>query len=205
MDCFTAIYVRVSTEDQRSDSQEQELAAYCANRSWQSTRLFRDCISGAKATRPELDRLLRDVRGGKVARVVCYKLDRLGRSLTHLALILDELGRLRVPLVCTSQGIDTSADNPVGRLQLGVLMAVAEFERALIRERTKAGLAAAKARGARLGRPPVAAVQIAEVQQLRLTGLGVRAIARTVKMPVSTVCTILRGFNHAKEDKTRPA
>lgn len=194
MERFTAIYVRVSTEDQRSDSQEQELAAYCANRGWRSTRLFGDCISGAKATRPELDRLMQAVRAGKVDRVVCFKLDRLGRSLTHLALILDELGRLRIPLICASQGIDTSNDNPVGKLQLGVLMSVAEFERSLIRERTMAGLAAAKARGARLGRPPVPPAQIAEVHRLKANGLGIRAIARAVRMPVSTVSSLARTY-----------
>jgi len=123
--------------------------------------------------------------------MVCFKLDRLGRSLTHLALILDELGRLRVPLVCTSQGINTSNDNPVGKLQLGVLMAVAEFERGLIRERTMAGLSAARAGGARLGRPPVSPAQIAEVQKLKASGLGIRAISRAVGMPVSTVAAVL--------------
>ena len=82
-----------------------------------------------------------------------FKLDRLGRSLPHLALILDELQRHAVALIATSQGIDTSvAPTPVGRLQLGVLMAVAEFEREIIRERINAGLAAARARGVKLGR-----------------------------------------------------
>src|SRR5882724_10465818 len=71
-----------------------------------------DRLSGAKADRPALDRLMRDVRAGKVDRLIVYKLDRLGRSLTHLALILDELNRLKIPLIASSQGIDTSADNP---------------------------------------------------------------------------------------------
>jgi DNA invertase Pin-like site-specific DNA recombinase len=191
MERYTAIYARVSTEDQRSDSQECELAAYCSSRHWGSTQLFRDCISGMKNTRPELGRLMQEIRAGRVERVVCFKLDRLGRSLTHLALILDELGRLGVPLICTSQGIDTSTDNPVGRLQLGVLMAVAEFERGLIRERTKAGLAAARARGTRLGRPPVPAGLLTRIAELREGGLGIRAIARAVKLPPSTVSAAL--------------
>ena len=87
----------------------------------------------------EIDRMVGDLRAGKVERVVIFKLDRLGRSLTHLALILEEMNRLKVPLICTSQGIDTSEDSSVGRLQLGVLMAVAEFESGIIRERTLAG------------------------------------------------------------------
>src|ERR1022692_2082179 len=94
------------------------------------------------------------VRAGKVERIVVFKLDRLGRSLPHLALILDELQRNGVALIATSQGIDTSISNPVGRLQLNVLMAVAVFEKELIRERVNAGLAAARARGVKLGRRP---------------------------------------------------
>src|SRR6058998_2325246 len=90
----------------------------------------------------------------------------LGRSLTHLALILDEISRLKVPLIASSQGIDTSEENPAGKLQLGVLMAVAEFERGIIRERVNAGLAAAKSRGVRLGRPGTISGRIGEVGRL---------------------------------------
>ena len=123
--------------------------------------------------------------------MVCYKLDRMGRSLTHLALMLDELNRLKVPLIASSQGIDTSDDNPAGRLQLGVLMAVAEFERGIIRERVNAGVVAAKARGVRLGRPPRLQARAPEVMKLKEQGLGVRAIARSLGMPVSSVHCLL--------------
>ena len=133
-----------------------------------------------------------DVRAGKVERVVVFKLDRLGRSLPHLALILDELQRHSVALIATSQGIDTSHSNPVGRLQLNVLMAVAEFEREIIRERVNAGLAAARARGVKLGRRATHDRTPAEVKALKSRGLGVRAIARDLKMPVSSVWVMLR-------------
>ena len=122
---MTALYLRVSTLDQRLDSQEDELKAYCRLRGWKDVKFYRDKICGAASSRPSLNELLLDARSGKVERVVCYKLDRLGRSLTHLALILDELNRLNIPLICTSQGIDTSYQNPAGKLQLAVLMAVA--------------------------------------------------------------------------------
>ena len=125
--------------------QEHELRAYCDRRGWGDSEAYTDQISGAKFVRPGLDALLAAVRSGKIERVVVFKLDRLGRSLPHLALILDELARHGVALIATSQGIDTSNSNPVGRLQLNVLMAVAEFERGLIRERVHAGLAAARA------------------------------------------------------------
>ena len=132
------------------------------------------------------------LRASKTARVVCYKLDRLGRSLTHLALMLDEMNRLGVPLICASRGIDTSSDNPAGRLQLGVLMAVAEFERSLIRERVNAGLRAARTKGVKLGRTPKLLKRQAEVLQLRKAGLGVRAIAKELRMPPSSVSKVLQ-------------
>ena len=130
---------------------------------------------------------MQDIRAGTVERLIVYKLDRLGRSLTHLALILNELNRLKAPLIASSQGIDTSDDNPAGRLQLGVLMAVAEFERGIIKGRVNAGLAAAKARGVQLGRPATINERAVEISKLKAQGLGIRAIAREVKMPPSSV------------------
>jgi len=191
MNKSTAVYIRVSTQDQKPDSQSEELRDYCRLRKWNHTIVYIEKESGAKTSRPELARLMTEIRGGKIERVVCFKLDRLGRSLTHLALILDEMQRLEVPLICSSQGIDTSDDNPAGRLQLGVLMAVAEFERSLIRERVQAGLRAARTRGVRLGRPPTLRGRADEVQKLKKSGLGVRAIARQLRMPPSSVCRIL--------------
>ena len=188
----TAIYVRVSTETQRTDSQEVELRRYCRQRGWKNLVLYSNKASGAKSTRPELDRLMQDVRSGKVERIVVFKLDRLGRSLIHLALIIDELDRLGVPLVASSQGIDTSDDNPAGKLQRTVLMAVAEFERALIQERVHAGLSAAKAKGIQLGRPATIARRAAEIQKLKRKGMGLRAIARELKMAPSSVFKALR-------------
>ena len=183
----SAIYIRVSTEGQRTDSQELELKRYCRQRGWKDTAVYMDKISGAKASRPELDRLMQDIRAGKIERLIVFKLDRLGRSLTHLALILDELNRLKVPLIASSQGIDTSDDNPAGRLQLGVLMAVAEFERGIIKERVNAGLSAARQRGVQLGRPATISGRAVEIRKLKKKGLGLRAIARELKMPPSSV------------------
>src|SRR5688572_10182265 len=113
----TAIYVRDSTADQKTDSQLDELNAFCAARGWKQHAAFIETESGAKVSRPKLDQMIAEMRRGRIHRVVCYKLDRLGRSLTHLALILDEMNRLGVSLICSSQGIDTSSDNPAGRLQ----------------------------------------------------------------------------------------
>ena len=188
----TAVYIRISTEGQRTDSQEQELKRYCRQRGWKNLVTYTDTICGAKSSRPQLDRMMRDIRAGKIERLLVFKLDRLGRSLTHLALILDELNRLQVPLIASSQGIDTSTDSPAGRLQLNVLMAVAEFERGIIKERVKAGISAAKARGVKFGRPQTINGRAAEVKKLKAKGLGLRAIGRELKMPVSSVYKALQ-------------
>ena len=191
MNKYTAIYVRVSSQEQHTGPQLGELKRCCQQRGWKRVRVFQDKISGIKSTRPELDRMVKEIRSGQVERVVTYKLDRLGRSITHLCLLTDELARLGVSLVCTSQAIDTSADNPAGKFQLDVLKAVCEFERNLLRDRVNLGLAAAKARGVRLGRPAELGKRADEVMALKKQGLGVRAIARELSMPPSSVHSVL--------------
>lgn len=194
MNSKTAIYLRVSMGRgvQKTDSQEHEIKRYCKGRGWTDLETYIDTMSGGKASRPELDRMLGDMRAGKIARVVCYKLDRMGRSLTHLCLLLDEMRRLEIPLLCVSQGIDTSQDNPCAQLQLNVMAAMCQFERSLIRERVNAGLSAAKAKGVRLGRPSTLQRRRADVMALRKQGKGVREIARQLRMPPASVCKVLK-------------
>ena len=182
-----AIYTRVSTDKQSHDSQLLELREYCQRRNWTDFVEYSDVISGAKFTRSGLDKLMAEIRRGKLDTVVCFKLDRLGRSLAHLAQICSELTTHGVALVCTSQGIDTSNNNPAGRLQLGVLMAVAEFERSIIQERVVAGLKAAKARGVKLGRKETLSQHQERVSKLLALGMGVRAIAHKLSLPISSV------------------
>jgi DNA invertase Pin-like site-specific DNA recombinase len=190
----TAIYVRVSTNNgsQTTDSQLVEVKKYCELRGWTDTEVYEDHVSGGKASRPALDRMIKDMRAGSLARIVCWKLDRLGRSLTHLALVIDEMTALQIPLICCSQGIDTSGQNPIGKFQLGVLMAVAEFERAIIKERVLAGISAARNRGVRLGRPATLNKRRDEVLELKAKGLGVRAVARELTMPVGSVFKLMK-------------
>src|SRR5215470_11598272 len=107
----TAIYVRISTDKQSHESQLLELRAYCQRRGWGEVVEYSDTITGSKFTRRGLDALFADVRKGKVLRVVVFKLDRLGRSLAHLAQLIAELTANGTALVCTSQGIDTSDSN----------------------------------------------------------------------------------------------
>src|SRR5262245_49492148 len=110
-----AIYTRVSTDKQTNDSQLNELREYCQRRGWNRLTEYADVISGSKLSRQGLDKLMADVRRGKLDVIVCFKLDRLGRSLAHLAQIVGELTSHRVALVCPSQGIDTSGQNPASQ------------------------------------------------------------------------------------------
>lgn len=148
-----ACYYRVSSGEQSNEPQRLELLEYCQRKGWTEVKEYADKISGAKFTRIGLDMMMADVKKGKVDVVLCVKLDRLGRSLPHLAQLIGRLKAERCALICTSQPIDTTSDNPCGELTMGILMVMAQFERSLIQERTRAGLAVARANGKTLGRP----------------------------------------------------
>lgn len=146
-----ALYARVSTSDQTAENQLLEVRGYVAARGWLAVEYVDEAVSGACEARPALDRLVKDARRRKVDVVVCWRLDRLGRNLRHLVTLLDELQELGVAFVSLAEGID--ATTPAGKLQMHILGAIAEFERARIAERVRAGLARARANGTRLGRP----------------------------------------------------
>ena len=181
-----ALYLRVSTDRQTTDSQVAELRDYCRHRGWQNVLEYSDTASGAKFSREGLEALMADVRRGRVSTVLAFKLDRLGRSLPHLAQLVGEMTSHNVALVIPAQGIDTSAANPAGRLQMHVLMAVAEFEREIIRERVHSGLRAARARGAQLGRPSTLEKHLPAVRKLLDRGLNTSQIARSLVLPYSS-------------------
>jgi DNA invertase Pin-like site-specific DNA recombinase len=145
-----ALYARVSTVDQTTENQLLDLRGYVAARGWPAVEYVDHGVSGAKDRRPALDRLVADVRRHKLDAVVCWRLDRLGRNLRHLVLLLDEWQSRGVAFVTLGEGIDTST--AAGRLVAGVLGSIAEFERARVRERIHAGLRRARAQGKRLGR-----------------------------------------------------
>jgi putative DNA-invertase from lambdoid prophage Rac len=187
-----AIYTRVSTDKQTHDSQLNELRDYCQRRQWANVTEYADVISGAKFSREGFDKLMTDVRRNRLDVIVCFKLDRLGRSLPHLAQIVSELTAHRVALVCPSQGIDTSGMNPASQLQLNILMAIAEFERSIIQERVTAGLRAAKAKGVRLGRPSTLHQHRQRVSDLVAEGFGVRAIARKLSISVGSAHKLVK-------------
>ncbi len=180
-----ALYARVSTHDQKPEMQLAELRAYCARRGWEIAGEYMDVgISGAKEKRPQLDAMLALCRKRKVDAVVVYRYDRFARSLRQLVNALCEFDALGIQFVSLHEGVDTSTPN--GRLVFGIFASIAEFERELIRDRVRSGMAAARARGARIGRPrkPVDADKVAE---LRAQGASWRAIARELGVGVGTV------------------
>ncbi len=147
------LYSRVSTHDQSTAAQLIELRAIAGQRQWNVVAQFEDVISGATKNRPALDAMLERVRQGGIDAVAVVKIDRLGRSLQNFLALVTEMKARGCSIICTSQGIDTTSENPCGTLMANMLASFAQFERSLIRERTCAGLAAARAKGKTLGRP----------------------------------------------------
>ena len=179
-------YARVSTEDQKLDLQREALRkAGCA-------RVYQEKRSGAGDRRPALDRALAALKAGDV--LVVWKLDRLGRSLQHLISILDDLNRRGVGFCSLSDGIDTTT--PAGKLLFHVTGAVAEFERSLISERTKAGMAVSTKQGRKPGRPR----RLDDMQARRVAAMAVvegrplDAIAREMAVSKSTVQRAVAAF-----------
>lgn len=150
-----AIYARVSTADQSLDPQWIELRAWVAARKWKIVGEFSDVMSGAKGERPGLQSLLEHCAAGRVQVVACVKLDRLGRSTLNVVSLVQRLKSMGTSVAFASQGLDNLDDSPCGKVVMGVMALFAEFERDLIRDRTKAGLRAAVARGSKLGRKPM--------------------------------------------------
>lgn len=171
-------YARVSTEDQNLDLQRQALtAAGCEH-------IFEDQVSGAVAERPGLSQALKTVGAGDV--LVVWKLDRLGRSLSHLIAVIQDLGDRGAGFRSLSENIDTTTAG--GRLVFHMMGALAEFERALIGERTRAGIAAAKTRGVHVGRrKALTPAQISHARMLIERGESPSVVARTLNVGRSTL------------------
>jgi len=193
------VYGRVSTAEQRHDSQIAEVQDYCVRR-WGddiAVTVITDTASGAKTSREGLNQVMQLVRRNKIDVVACFKMDRLGRSLPHLAQIISELDQHNVAIVATSQGIDTNQDSPAGRLQMHVLMAVAQFGRSLIVERVRAGQAAARAKGVKFGRPATLDRHRETVIELLKNGLSCRRIAAEKGIPLGSVFRLSRSLRAA--------
>lgn len=178
-----AVYARVSTSNNGQDPsmQTRELREYCERRGWRFAGEYVDeGISGAKDSRPELNKLMADAHRRRFDAIVVWRFDRFARSVSHLLRALETFKALGIEFVSLSEQVDTST--PTGKMVFTVLGAVAELERSLIAERVKAGLRNARAKGKRLGRPRVA-VDAARIATLRAQGRSWREI--TAEMAIS--------------------
>lgn len=177
-----ALYARVSTNEQSVENQLAETRRLAEVRGWSAVEYIDHAVSGTRESRPALDRLLKDAKRRRFDVLVVWRLDRLGRSLSHLVRLLDELTALGIAFVSLNESIDTST--PAGRLQLHLLAAFAQFERERIVERVRAGIARARSKGTRLGRPKAA---IPVERLAAVAGLPVDAAAAALGISRSTL------------------
>ena len=187
-----ALYARVSTEEQDVGMQLDELRQVATQRGWTVTEEYLDeGESGAKDSRPALDRMIDDARTGKLDLIAVWKLDRLGRTLKGLVSLVDDLGRWGVDLVSVRDpAFDTTS--PAGRLIFQVIGAVAEYERGIIRERSLAGIRSAQARGVHCGRNPEE-IDIRPAVALLEQGRNLSEVARILEIDRTTLRRRLTG------------
>ena len=189
-----ALYARVSRNDESQNPQNQlmKLIAYANERGWDVVGQYVDRASGADANRPELKRMLTDARARRFGLVLTTKIDRIARSSLDLKHTIAELEDRGIKFECTDQPFSTNTST--GKLLFGILGEIAEFERSLIVERTKAGLARARAQGKHLGHPRIedgwkgrTKVDLGRIHALRSQGMSYRAIARGLGISHQTV------------------
>ena len=189
----TAIYARVSTKDQTTDNQVEQLRAVAEKAGWYVFAVYADVVSGSKGRdqRPELDALLKAVTRREIDRVMVWSVDRLGRSLQDLVSTMQEVQAAGADLYLHQQSIDTST--PAGKALFQMCGVFAEFEREMIRDRVKSGLERTKAKGTKLGRRPIAPVIVRKLQQMKQDdpSLSVRRLAKMVKLSPTSVQNIL--------------
>ncbi len=176
----TAIYLRVSTADQKPDLQFDNLRAYAERAGLEIVREYLDvAVSGRKQGRPRLDALMKDARDYAFDCVLVWKFDRFARSTQHLLTALEEFNHLGVRFVSIQDQVDTTS--PMGKAMFTLIGAMAELESSLISERVTAGMKAAKARGKQLGRPKTPAAVVARIEALaKTTDLSVREIHQKI-------------------------
>jgi DNA invertase Pin-like site-specific DNA recombinase len=192
-----AIYARVSTKKGQDPAmQVDELKEYCGRRGWEIVGEYIDHgVSGSRDKRSALDQMMGDCRKRLVDAVIVYRYDRFARSLSHLVNSLSEFDGLGIDFISLHDGVDTTTAN--GRLCFGIFASIAQFERELICQRIASGLAAAKSRGQKLGRPSVAMLsekQARQLKQERKQGkASLRALSKKYRIPVWRVHALCSG------------
>jgi DNA invertase Pin-like site-specific DNA recombinase len=187
-----SIYSRVSTHEQTTAGQLDELRSYCERRKWNIVAEYTDeGVSGSKESRPGLNHLLADAKRRKFDAVLVYRYDRFARSLLQLVNALCEFDTLGIHFISPHEGVDTSTPN--GRLVFGIFATIAEFERELIRSRVRSGIAAARARGKKIGRPRVLPTD-SQINTLLGQGHSMLAIGEKPGISAATVCRRARAI-----------
>jgi len=187
-----AVYARVSTNKQSTDSQLLDLRRYTRERGWTIFKEYCDNgVSGRKDSRPALNELMNGAKKRRFDVVLVWRFDRFARSTRHLINALEEFRNLGIDFVSYQENIDTSS--PLGSAIFTIISAVAQLERDIIAERVKSGLRRAKENGKKLGRPRVG-VDPKRISELRSQGLSLRSIARETGISRTTVSEIIRQY-----------
>lgn len=192
---YVAIYARVSSNRQDHRSQLPDLQRWADGQSL-PVKMFRDKFSGKTMNRPAWDKLEADIRAGKVAKVVCWKLDRLGRTARGLLGLFDVLRQTKTDLICTNGGI-SGLETPEGRLLAGILAQVAEFDNEVRSERIRAGQAAAREQGKTWGGSEAGwqrkdtGAKVRAVKTMAAQGESITSIAKALKVSRQTVYNLM--------------
>lgn len=190
-----AIYARVSTGGQTTENQLLRLREVAERAGWEVVQEYVETASGAKASRPALDAMIADARRRRFDLIAAVDVSRLGRSLANLAALFEELRQIGCDLYLDREAVDTTT--PAGRALLGMASVFAAFERDMTIERTHAGLANARAKGKRLGRPSTGTGTVAAIRSLRAQNLGINKIARELRVGKSVVQRVVRELEGA--------
>ena len=185
-----AIYARVSTDGQSTENQLLRLREVTANAGWLVVGEYVEMASGARTSRPALDKMIADARRRQFDLIASVDVSRLGRSLSGLAAFFEEIRHIGIDLYLDREAVDTTT--PAGRALLGMASVFAAFERDMIVERTVAGMRRAKARGARFGRPSTGDGTLDAIRSLRSQGMGINRIADELKVGKSVVQRVAR-------------
>lgn len=182
-----ALYARVSTtdKDQDVDMQLHELREFAQKRRWEALEFVDEGVSGARAKRPALDEMLKAVKARRVDVVIVWRLNRLGRNLSHLIHLLQDFQVLGVAFVSLKENIDMTT--ATGRLMAHLVGAFAEFELDQMKDNVRAGIENARRKGKRIGRKPIPPITLSRILELHKAKKSIRAIAKTSGAGVGTV------------------
>src|SRR5213083_2244304 len=197
-----ACYLRVSTTEQTVENQRNDLRAYCQARGWDDVIEYNDTGSGMRERRPDLDRLMSDVKTRRIDVVVVAAFDRLGRSVRHLVETLELFRHLGVEFISLRESIDTGS--PLGTAIFTIIAAIAQLERSLIVERVRAGLRRARAEGKRLGRPRLR-VDHRRLESVAARKLPVRLAARELGVSPSSYLRLVRAQAASSSEHRSPS